>query len=98
MFDDQTRFFDIYGGQLIVSHSHGTIYEEYVIHSNSFPFEKWLSCTVLLTAALLHFGLHHHHTSVLSFLCLILFLLAFIKLHTKVKKGYYEHLAQYFQC
>jgi L-asparagine transporter-like permease len=87
MFDDHTRYLNIYGSQLKVTYKHGTIFEEYVIDSQPFLFERWLSCTVFLTAVFLHLGLQHHHTHTLALLCFVLAILALIKLHTKVKKG-----------
>ncbi|XP_059353554.1 phosphatidylinositol N-acetylglucosaminyltransferase subunit H-like [Daphnia carinata] len=86
MIDDNARYLNIYGSQLKVQYNSGTIFEEYVIDSQPFHFERWLSCTVCFTAIFLHLGLHHHHTHVLSILCFILAIFALIKLHTKVKK------------
>ena len=92
MFDDHTRYLNIYGSQLKVTYNHGTIFEEYVIDSQPFLFERWLSCTVFLTAVFLHLGLQHHHTYTLALLCFVLAILALIKLHTKVKKGtFYQY-------
>ncbi len=87
MFDNRTRYLDIYGSQLNVRYNRGAIFEEYVIDSQPFYFERWLSCTVILTAVFLHVGVHHHHTSMLSLMCFILAILALVKLHLKVKRG-----------
>ena len=96
MFDNRTRYLDIYGSPLNVQHIRGAIFEEYVIDCKPFHFERWLSCTVFLTAIFLHVGLQHHHTSILSCICFILAVLALVKLHMKVKRGKSKHTIKFW--
>lgn len=65
----------------------GAAFEEYVIETQPFKFDKWLSYTVILSAVFLHVGLHHQHASLLTTLCVTLIILAISKMHIKVKKG-----------
>ena len=68
----------------------GAAFEEYVIETQPFKYDKWLSYTVVLSAVLLHIGIQHQHASLLTSLCVILIILTLSKMHMKVKKG--KHL------
>lgn len=87
MSDDQMRYLNFYGDQIKLTHCRSEIFEEYVIDSPPFPFERWLSCTICMATVLLHIGLQHSHSMVLSLVCFVLFILTIFKLQTKVKKG-----------
>jgi len=85
------KFYEnIYGVRLKLYTSSSTrcggVIEEIHIESPPFQFQKWFTYTALFMAILLHIGIHHQHTTILTIICTIFIIIFLAKLHQKVTK------------
>ena len=88
---------NIYGVKLkllMSSNFHDEVIEEIVLESQPFQFQKWLTYTVLITAILLHVGIHQQHAATLTVICSVFIITFFAKLHWKVTKGLQQQVFQ----